>query len=269
MEDREQPFTAFVLENLAAQSMELGRWWAERAQLAAADSGGPNSDGDLSATHDGAEVLVRTLLTTAGDGVYQHKSLIQAGTAMGIRAHRRNASLYLMLKEVDLLGALVLRAAEGVASEYPAGAVGHEGLTVARRLASATSQLRLAAVTGYTQAIEDELRERYRAIRHNLRNPLGTIKTAVALLTDENAPVELRDNSRVQAMVVRNTRSLDQMISDVLGDAAARLHAFNTPREAPADTSADPSTESVPLSREQRHDVAHTRQRLDLESGMF
>lgn len=128
-------------------------------QLAATDSGEPNSDRDSADPRDDTERLIRTLLAAAADGMHQHGSLMQAGTAMGVEAHRRNTSLHLMLKEIDLLGTLVLRAAERVATDYPASAAGHEGLAVAQRIAGATSQLRLAAATGYTQAIEDELRE--------------------------------------------------------------------------------------------------------------
>jgi K+-sensing histidine kinase KdpD len=167
------------------------------------------------------------------------------------------------------LGALALRAAERVATDYPASVAGHEGLAVARRLASAISQLRLAAATRYTQAVEDELRERYRTIRHDLRNPLGTIKTAVTLLTDERVPVEIRESQQVRAMVVRNASSLEQMIGDALGDAAARLRAFDPSVETPADTPAHPPTESATSAREQRDDVACARQRPDLESGPF
>ncbi len=288
MEDREQPFAAFVLENLTRQSTELGQWWGERAQLSVAvsgESGGGGGGNAADTSRDtsrrdrgGAVRLVRILLAAAFENAYRHDSLLRAGTAMGAEAHRRNASLHVMLKEVDLLGALVLRAAEEVAARYPAGTSGHEGFAVARRITGATSQLRLAATMGYTQAIEDELRERYRAIRHDLRNPLGTIRSAIALLTDENVPPEMRESSRVRAMVVRNTSSLDQMISEALGDAAARLRAFDTDmhasdahasREVSVDLPTESSTESGASGRQQRNDVGRTRQRPDLESGTF
>jgi K+-sensing histidine kinase KdpD len=111
---------------------------------------------------------------------------------------------------------------------------------------------------GYAQATEDELRKRYRAIRHDLRNPLGTIKSAVALLTDESAPVEMRESRRVRALVVRNTSSLDQMIAEALGDAAARLRAFETFREVSTPTAS---------GREEHDDLARARQRPDFEAG--
>jgi signal transduction histidine kinase len=274
MEDRGQLFAAFVLETLTRQSTELGQRWAERAELGAVDAGEPDGDGDAAEPFGGgAARLVRALLAAAADGAHRYEFLIQTGAAMGVEAHRRNASLHLMLKEVDLLTALMLRAAEGVAAEYPANAVGREGLAVARRIASATSQLRLAAATGYAQAIEDELRDRYRAIRHDLRNPLGTIKSAVALLTDESVPAEMRESRRVRALVVRSTSSLDQMIGDALSDDAARLRAFetsafDTSREAPADVPADSLPASTTTSgREQGDDLARARERPDSESG--
>lgn len=268
-EDREQPFAAFVLETLTRQSTKVGQRWAERAQLAATDSGEPNNDTDASGTRDGVEQLVQVLLAVAADDECHHESLMQAGVAMGLEAHRRNASLQLMLKEVDLLEAVVLQAAEGIAPDYPPNVAGHEGLAVAIRIASATSQLRLAAAMGYTQAIEDELRERYRTIRHDLRNPLATIKTAVALLTDEHTPPEMRESLRVRTMVGRNTRSLDQIIDEALGDAAARLRAFDTFGELPPDARPDLPTESATSRREQPDDVTRTRQRSDLKSGAF
>jgi hypothetical protein len=145
----------------------------------------------------------------------------------------------------------VLRTAEGAAEEYPASATGPEGLAVARRIAGATSQLRLAATAGYTQALEDELRERYRAIRHELRNEIGTIKSAVALLTDESIPTEPRESSRVRAMVARNTNSLERLIGKALSDGAARLRAFEISREELVDLPTDSPRVATPSAREQ------------------
>jgi len=278
MKDQKQPFAAFVLEALTRQSTELGRWWAERTRLPAADVSGaidasrPDGDGDATGqSGDRAERVVQALLAAAIDGPLRYESLIRSGAAMGVEAHRRNVSLHLMLKETDLLDALVLRAAEGVAAEYQDDATGSEGIAVARSIADATSQLRLAAAMGYAQAIEDELRERYRALRHDLRNPLGTIKSAVALLTDESAPAEMRESRRVRALVVRNTSSLDQMIGEAFGDAAARLRAFETSREAsahsPAEPPKSPPAPTVSGGGEEQDDLARARQRSDFESG--
>lgn len=265
MEDQEQPFAAFVFDTLMYQSVELGQQWAERTQLAAVYSGEPDNNTSLGTpAGGGGQHLVQTLLAAVGNGPLQHDLLVQTGVAIGVAAHRQDASLHLMLKELDLLEALLLRRAEHIASRYEAHGTGHEGLAIARRIADVIAQLRLAATRGYTQAIEDELRERYRAIRHDLRNPLATIKSAIALLTDDSTQVEAHASQRVRAMVMRNASSLDQMIGKALGDAAARLRTFGA-----LDASTGSASESPASVREQRDDIARARQRSDLKSGTF
>ena len=274
MGDRKQPFAAVVFETLARRSTELGRWWAERARLPdPEDLSEPDNNGDDPSATGVAERLIRTLVDAAVlDGAHRD-ALVRAGCSMGAASHRRSASLHKTLKELDLLAAALLRAAERASSEQ-AAATASEGIAVARRIIGAMSLLRLATITGYTQAAEDELRERFRAIRHDLRNPLGTIKSAVALLTDESVPTETRHNPRVRAMVARNARSLEQLIGEVLGDDAARLHAFGIPQEPPADSLVDsptdvPADSAVSSRRKQRDDIPRVRQRPDLESGTF
>jgi hypothetical protein len=297
MEDREQPFAAFVLETLSRRNAELGWWWAERAQLApltslanreqSADS---NATGDVETpvetpaeSPDGpstryvAEHVVRTILDAATGPI------AQIGWVIGTTAHRSSASLHQLHEGLDLLTTALLEAAGEAAGEH-GGATGRDGLALAHRIVGAASVLRAAACSGYTQAVEDELRERYRAIRHDLRNPLGTLKSAIALLTDETLPPDMRQSSHVRAVAARNARSLDRLIGEALGDEAARLSAFETPREPttrslaesptnspadwPADSPVDPSASGERASaREQRDDVARARQRSNLESG--
>lgn len=269
MEEQQLPFAASVLEALKDRTEQLGHQWAEHAQLAAVCMDSPVGDSDapvLLKSTDGAEQLIQTLLAAASHHAGEQRSLTPTGIALGLIAHRKGVSLHLMLKEIDLLSSVLLHGAEDVACEHTTRGTGHEGLEVADRITAVTSQLRLAAVAGYTQAMSDELRERYRAIRHDIRNPLGTIKSAVALLTDETVPTELRESRRVRAIVVRNTRSLDQLIDKVLGDTAAQLHAFESPQELPTNVRHEQSSSSA---REERNDLAGPRERPDLESGIF
>ena len=264
IEDREQPFAALVIETLARRDAELAQTWAEQAEIAVSGNrrgGGPSDGGAKPACT--AEDVVRAVLTatrsdpTLADQVRPSDVVTRTGRAVGLEAHRRNASLYQMLEELDLLQEILLRAAEQVAVTAGGERAGHEALAAARCISSALSSLRLAAVEEYAHAMAKELRERYRTIRHDLRNPLGTIRSAVALLSDESVPPEMRESARIRAMVVRNARSLDQMIGQILGDDAARLSAFGALAEATAS------------ARKQRDDLARTRQRPDLEPGAF
>lgn len=253
IEDREQPFGAFVIETLARRDVELARRWEERAELGAVGGGQSSDDGGKPACT--AEDVVRAVLAAAREGGRPGDALSRTGRAVGIEAHRRSAPLHQMLEELDLLQEILLQAAERTAVTADGDGTGHEALAVARCISSTVSSLRLAAVEEYAHAMAKELRERYRVIRHDLRNPLGTIRNAVALLADESGPPEMRESARIRAMVVRNARSLDQMIGQILGDDAARLAAFG----ALAETTAS--------DRKQRDDLARPGQRPDLKSG--
>jgi signal transduction histidine kinase len=269
MEEQEQPFAAFVLEVLMGRSPELERQWASCAQLATLCVGDPTGNTTTMAQIGGDVTahFIRTVLAaaiTAARGVREHRSLTHFGRTVGAEAHRRAVSLHVLLKELDILSVLLLGGAEEIAREELTHGTSSDGLRIARCITEVTSQLRLAAVVGYTEAISDELRERYRAIRHDLRNPLGTIKSAVALLTDETIPAETRESGRVRAMVVRNTSSLDQLIDEVLGDTAAQLRAFDAPRELTAELTPN---QLRPSAREKRDDVVRPRESPDLEPG--
>jgi signal transduction histidine kinase len=268
-QEQKQPFAALVIDALIERSEHLAHQWMEHAQLAAAHSDNVAADSNAAPSTEstsGAGQLIRALLAATIHGASEPKSLTPLGMALGVEAHRRRMSLHLMLKEVDLLSKVLLRGAEEVTSEHAIQGTAREGVQVSHLITEAVSQLQLTAVIGYTEVISAELRERYRAIRHDLRNPLGTIKSAVALLTDETIPVETRESGRVRALVARNTSSLDELIDKALGDTAARLHAFETPREP----SAEPSRQQpAPSTREKRDDVARSSERPDFEPGTF
>jgi signal transduction histidine kinase len=72
-------------------------------------------------------------------------------------------------------------------------------------------------------AYSEALRERFRHLRHDLRNPLGTIKSVLALMDDDSVPLEARVNPSFRAMATRNARSLEELIAARLGDVAALL----------------------------------------------
>ncbi|HET7459572.1 MAG TPA: hypothetical protein VFJ74_18110 [Gemmatimonadaceae bacterium] len=162
--------------------------------------------------------------------------VLRAGWEFGSRAHGRGTSLHYMVKELDLLEAMVLYVAEQAAAvadrSSGATAQGAEGadaaaapasaaevMGAARRLHRSFAALRLAATKGFTHAYVETLRGRYRTLRHDLRNPIGTIKSAVALMDDESLPAEVRFGQRYRAMVTRNATSLETLVGAALGDS--------------------------------------------------
>jgi hypothetical protein len=98
-------------------------------------------------------------------------------------------------------------------------------------------------------------------LRHDLRNPIGTIRSALSLMADETVPEEARRSPRFSAMIERNTTSLDQMIVARLSDAEARLLSSSAPGVA-VPSSASPLGES-------RDDLARPRQSDDRQAGSF
>lgn len=160
----------------------------------------------------------------SGDSCWQD-DLIRAGWALGAEEFRLGASLPALLKQLDLMEAMTLYAVETAATRDDT-ATAADGIAIARRLQRARSLLSLATVKGFVEEYLDETRARYRSLRHDIRNPLGTIRTAVSLMEDETIPADMRANPRFRAMVKRNATSIDTMIGRRLGDGAAREEAF-------------------------------------------
>lgn len=149
--------------------------------------------------------------------------VMRLGWAAGGAAYAAGHSIHHVMRDADLLLAVVLADVERVLADVPPapGAGAADGLAVARRLQRATGRYAQAAVSGFVHAMLRGLRERYRLLRHDLRNPLGTIRSALSLMEDETVPVETRQGPNIRAMVARNAGSLDRLITRRLDDAAA------------------------------------------------
>ena len=153
---------------------------------------------------------------------------ITVGLRFGMEAFGHGASLHHTGKAFDLLVAKVMHAMERLAarSDAPTGSV-RDGISLARQLQRRAALLSLAMTRGYTQAYGRALRDRFRHLRHDLRNPLGTIKSVLALMDDETVPSEARANPNFRAMAKRNASSLEDMIADRLSDDAAPLSTIS------------------------------------------
>lgn len=207
-----------VLGLLRHQSSVLAARWSAQASTVL------QSDRASTQEREQAEGLVTALLGGLGTDDGAPEDAIGHGMRFGAAAFNRGVSLYHVLKALDLLAAMTLYAAEA-ALEQADGISGTpaDGVRMTRRLQRRGSLLTLAASRGYLQAFADTLRERFRHLRHDLRNPLGTIKSVLALMDDDSVPLEARVNPSFRAMATRNARSLEELIADRLSDAAALL----------------------------------------------
>lgn len=217
-----------VAARLRAESAELtARWRAQaRSHAPRVSEGTESSDAQPEAAN------VHTIVDAIADAVTSSASwqtdLMRRSWDLGSVAHHAGVTLHYMLKEVDLLMAMVLYASERGLEGLEGSPA--EGMQVARRLHEAGSLLRLTAAKGFTHSYLGALRDRYQTLRHDLRNPLGTIKSAISMMDDLSVPAELRTDPRFRVMVTRNATSLDGMIGAGLSDDAAHELAFSRQR---------------------------------------
>lgn len=170
------------------------------------------------------EVTGTSLVSAISQSLTTEAATLEAGVELGLdygaEAFEAGASLNQALKSLELLTAMVLFEME-CATEQEAGASAADGVRLARRFQQGAGLLTAAAAEGYMQGVSDGMRDRFRHLRHDLRNPLGTIKSVLALMDDESVPADARTNPRFRAMASRNARSLEEMIGARLADAAA------------------------------------------------
>jgi signal transduction histidine kinase len=210
-----------VADGLSAQCAELVERWRARTRAAA-----PRGARALDAGEPGRGERLCTALVVALRGSARGKDhVMRIGWELGDLAHQSGGSLPDLLKEMELLSSILLHAAERLAADVPT-ATAADGIALARQLAGGTALLTLAAARGFMQAQLTDERRRFRALRHDLRNPLGSIKGAISLMEDPTVSVELRNDPRFRSMVSRNAAALELLIADRLSDAAATGVSF-------------------------------------------
>jgi signal transduction histidine kinase len=202
-----------MLRDQAPQIAE--RWEAQSRTVALR---GSRAD-DHAASASPAVGLVTSLAAALAAEGAPSEDLVALGFAFGTDAFEGRGSLHHALKGIDLLLAMVLYAVEASLGEE-AGPVA-DGIRMSRRLQQASSLLTLATAKGYTEAMSEGMRDRFRHLRHDLRNPLGTIKSVLAIMDDETMPADERAHPRFRAMAKRNARTLGELISERLSDTEA------------------------------------------------
>lgn len=226
---------------LHVQATDLAtRWRAQSRKILLVDTSHGDEVAAAAPDTNVAIDLVNALLAAFAIGEEESEAAaVAAGLQFGADTFTRGASLHHTVKAMDVLIAMVMHATEKAVSdnESSRGSVA-DGVWLARQLQSRAGILSLAVMRGYTQAQGDTLRDRFRHLRHDLRNPLGTIKSVLALMDDESIPTEARANANFRAMAKRNARSLEEMIADRLGDTTVPLRG-TVDRDVPVQTVAE------------------------------
>ena len=206
-----------IAASLRRDAAELIDRWRARV-VAIQGATGARQDRETDHEPGAGPALVEGLATALVGDARGMVGLARAGWHLGSSRHRDGADLFQVLRELQLLEAVVLYAAERAAETLEG--VAAQGLHVARGIQRGTGLLSRAATKGFTHAWLGEQRRRASTLRHDIRNPLGTIRNAVAFLEDETIPSHLRDLERFQRMIVRNAAQADALVSRYLGDGA-------------------------------------------------
>jgi signal transduction histidine kinase len=218
-DSRVDAIEALVLPLLQQQAEDLAERWTTQAQSVLLLGG---VDRQSAARVIDAQGLVGAAIAAFAGGDNIPKDTVRHGMQFGAAAFARGVSVHHVLKAIDLLMAMMLFAVESALGEADAefDTNAADGVRLSRRLQRGGALLSLAVTRGYMQAYADVLRDRFRHLRHDLRNPLGTIKSVLALMDDDSVPFEARANPAFRGMAARNASLLEELIADRLGDAA-------------------------------------------------
>ena len=221
-DSRTDAVEALVLPLLREQAVALAERWSTRARSTLLLD---QEDGRETFPAGAAPDLVEMLIADVGGSEGVPERTIGHGIRFGDAAFAHGVSLHHLLKTLDLLVAMTLFAMESTLGRLEDGPVASaaDGVRLARRIHRRGALLALATTRGYMHAYSETLRDRFRHLRHDLRTPLGTIKSVLALMDDESVPLEARADPSFRAMATRNVKSLDELIGARLGDVAALL----------------------------------------------
>lgn len=212
--------TAALLER---QADDIAARWEARMRALLPEA---TADGTASSRAERAAAIVRSLAASLEAAGARSDTAVALGLAAGTAAFGAGAMLHQLLRAMDLLVAMCLFVVEEAAGRGEIRASGAaDGVRLCRRLQQAAGTVMLAAARGYAQASAGAMQERFRRLRHDLRNPVSTIRSALELMADETVPEEARRSPRFRAMIERNATTLDRMIITRLGDAEARSGA--------------------------------------------
>jgi signal transduction histidine kinase len=159
-------------------------------------------------------------------------TVIEKARELGLMRHRQRASVHQLLREYEILGGVLetFIAQETERLQLTPPAV--ECIAVVGRLNRAMRFLQQATVdtfiAEYTETIEQQtkrLASFNRTIGHELRNPLGTMQLALALLEKDGTSPKVIDTARWYAVMQRN---IDHMVA-ILRSLESLTRATGTP----------------------------------------
>ena len=145
---------------------------------------------------------------------------------LGALRHAQGFDAYEILKEHELLAAIVFNFVGDIADEVKVPATRRELARCWQRMAQAVEIIRQTTMVQFLQLSgervnerEERLRRFNRMVSHELKNHVGAIKGAIALLPEPW--LDDAQRSRFQAMIAENAEGLERVLTNL--EALSRL----------------------------------------------
>jgi signal transduction histidine kinase len=172
------------------------------------------------------------LRAPAAEEIGANTSVIEKARELGIMRYQQRASVHQLLREYDILSRVLETFVADETRRLHLSPAPEECITVIGRLNRAIQILMQTTIdtfaSEYTQTIEQQtkrLESFNRTIGHELRNPLGTMQLALALLSREAKSPGVVDAERWLGVMQRN---IDHMVQ-ILRSLEALTRAVGSP----------------------------------------
>lgn len=230
------PLALALAERLRAAREALVGRWLERIQA--------RVDLDPNLIFPSEELLDHVPLLIEGiagyvedpaEEVSAHTPLIAKAMELGAMRHEQRFEVYQILKEYEILGAILFHFLATVVDEIDEPCTRGELLTCAHRLFRSIAVIQEVTTVEYMRLARAEIGEREerlrgfnRALSHEVRNRLGALRGAIQMLGEDFVLASDARRAQFHAMAVDNAQGIERTMANLIElsrtDAEARHH---------------------------------------------
>lgn len=169
---------------------------------------------------------IAELLESPHQGPDEEVPLVPKAMELGALRHAQGFDAYEILKEQELLGAIILSFLTEVIEEVEMDSSGADLLECWRRVAYSLELIRQATTSHFLRLAGEKVREREERLRrfnrmvaHELKNRVGAIRGAAGLLPEPWVDADQR--ARFQTMITQNADGLQRVLENL--EALSRI----------------------------------------------